>query len=679
MGNQDSGSIEFTFSPALFFEDLPNNKKLEHEKDVVTEKETIHSNPPNKPRWFQAAKAAVPFSEDVFWQVLNRWILEAPSVIPPISKVDILQDTSPLDSFSSDTTTATTTTTTTTVSNESCDERNQRHLDLLEHRKPFRTIRRQLIPKRQDCDPVMEEELLFWKHSSDSDDITTQETQEQIGQEATSLATFTPILVRKHSTTESTALPESGVEEKETTLQSQTDIEIMETTLPFFYPKVRGFRYGYRSDREEAPEDLEEHDCGNHGHSVTDTAEAGDTADGTSTTAAQAKKKPVRNSKRVFAKRAGWITLDLYLAGDEGEFTKKMQYAFTELFKKLYKWGFNTTKGFIKSRVQHDVMVPKDRYMRTYARMKDSYAQKWVQDWPEKTDARKFVFEDIAIAAWLVALWELEREEMIKRGGESKDVGDESQEKQDEKKDEEDVMKPRMQTFVDLGCGNGLLTHILNEEGHPGKGIDIVSRKVWEIYGPGTQLEATTIIPNETIFENVDWIIGNHADELAPWVPIIASRSKPLTRFVVIPCCFFGLAGRYQFPNGAPDGKYKAYQRFICSVIETCGYNLQTEILRIPSTKNVALVGMARKTAKRSFDDMIRSGDDDDKAEDPAVVMDEYYEFTEQVDDLVRQSGLFVPRVSDNQRQKIQKVKQEARRALAKEALSSSHSTQADE
>lgn len=41
---------------------------------------------------------------------------------------------------------------------------------------------------------------------------------------------------------------------------------------------------------------------------------------------------------------------------------------------------------------------------------------------------------------------------------------------------------------------------------------------------------AKTIIPNETVFDNVDWIIGNHADELAPWIPIIAMRSKPLTK-----------------------------------------------------------------------------------------------------------------------------------------------------
>lgn len=47
-------------------------------------------------------------------------------------------------------------------------------------------------------------------------------------------------------------------------------------------------------------------------------------------------------------------------------------------------------------------------------------------------------------------------------------------------------------------------------------------------------LLAETLIPNETMYEDVDWIIGNHADELAPWVPIIASRSKPLTRYIFI-------------------------------------------------------------------------------------------------------------------------------------------------
>lgn len=37
----------------------------------------------------------------------------------------------------------------------------------------------------------------------------------------------------------------------------------------------------------------------------------------------------------------------------------------------------------------------------------------------------------------------------------------------------------RKQTFVDLGCGNGLLTYLLVSEGYEGYGIDIADRKIW--------------------------------------------------------------------------------------------------------------------------------------------------------------------------------------------------------
>ena len=62
----------------------------------------------------------------------------------------------------------------------------------------------------------------------------------------------------------------------------------------------------------------------------------------------------------------------------------------------------------------------------------------FIQRWPEQTDPRKFVFEDVAIAAYLMVLWE---EEQRVTGSN------------------------RKQTFVDLGCGNGLLVHILAKEG----------------------------------------------------------------------------------------------------------------------------------------------------------------------------------------------------------------------
>jgi predicted TPR repeat methyltransferase len=37
----------------------------------------------------------------------------------------------------------------------------------------------------------------------------------------------------------------------------------------------------------------------------------------------------------------------------------------------------------------------------------------------------------------------------------------------------------RKQTFVDLGCGNGLLTFLLVSEGYHGFGVDIADRKIW--------------------------------------------------------------------------------------------------------------------------------------------------------------------------------------------------------
>ena len=37
----------------------------------------------------------------------------------------------------------------------------------------------------------------------------------------------------------------------------------------------------------------------------------------------------------------------------------------------------------------------------------------------------------------------------------------------------------RKPTFIDLGCGNGLLTYLLTSEGYQGYGIDIAERKIW--------------------------------------------------------------------------------------------------------------------------------------------------------------------------------------------------------
>ncbi|KAG0042861.1 tRNA methyltransferase 44 [Gryganskiella cystojenkinii] len=706
MSKPESTPVEFKFDATFYFDDLPNNQKevqpaVETVKDVAAvdhKKEANAATAVSKPRWYRTGRAPVPFAEEVFWSVMERWILEAPSIIPPISKVEIIQDIN-------------------TIAAESIPPQEQPELPetfsatqteieyqsktILEGRKADRTIHRRLMPKRVAKDPIMEEMLYFCRAQGQGEeeehvcDTAVENEQTGSGDESKDDDKDQDAIKSKNSSSQVIFAPvikriESGQDEE------MSDIKRMEKNLPFFYPKVRGFRYGYVLD--------------------TDQDEDGD--DEPNTAAAS-------------NKRVGWITLDLFLAGDEGEFTNKMQYAFKELFKKLFKWGVNTTKGFTKSRVQHDIMVPKEMYMSTYARLKEKYAQKWVESWPEKTDARKFVFEDIGIAAWLVALWKLEREHLDNADAADGDTDadannvavvdadkesfarvdtkdttlelvtkittadnstakaaatkasaaettveeatttdtanaeiDTETKAEAETKKETGVKttekrKRALQSFVDLGCGNGFLTHILNEEGHPGTGIDLAARKVWDIYGENTHLKAETIIPNETVFQDVDWIIGNHADELAPWIPIIASRSKSLTRFVVIPCCFFGLSGsRYQFPKGFSEGKYKAYQEYICEIIDLCDYELQTEILRIPSTKNVALVGSGRKFKRKRGEE--------GKKDQSSKGTDDYEELAEtqrkkKIADYIAASGEFVARISDKDKQELQKSKQAAK------------------
>lgn len=44
-------------------------------------------------------------------------------------------------------------------------------------------------------------------------------------------------------------------------------------------------------------------------------------------------------------------------------------------------------------------------------------------------------------------------------------------------------------SFVDMGCGNGLLVHVLNSEGYNGVGLDVRSRKMWTQYPQSTVLK----------------------------------------------------------------------------------------------------------------------------------------------------------------------------------------------
>lgn len=256
-------------------------------------------------------------------------------------------------------------------------------------------------------------------------------------------------------------------------------------------------------------------------------------------------------------------TLTLGTWFSDGVAYPKLSWLSTDLLPKLIRWATESKSSEFRSTLS---LLPVEKYSLMYQQLKEKY-KNMVKVWPEVTDPEKFVFEDVAIATYLLVLWCEEREEKS---------------------------LPAKQSFVDLGCGNGLLVHILINEGHPGKGIDVRKRKIWDMYGPQTLLEEKAITPSECfLFPDTDWLIGNHSDELTPWIPVIAARSSYSCRYFVLPCCFFDFYGKYQ-RRQCKKSQYKEYIDFISEVSQVSGFDTEEDCLRIPSTKRVCLVGKSR-------------------------------------------------------------------------------------
>uniref|UniRef100_A0AAQ4PXI9 tRNA (uracil-O(2)-)-methyltransferase n=1 Tax=Gasterosteus aculeatus aculeatus TaxID=481459 RepID=A0AAQ4PXI9_GASAC len=181
----------------------------------------------------------------------------------------------------------------------------------------------------------------------------------------------------------------------------------------------------------------------------------------------------------------GWA-LELHaLAPDEwfsdGVVYPKLPWLSADLLPKLVRWATECKTSEFKSTLS---LLPVEKYSVMYQQLKEKY-KAMVKIWPEVTDPEKFVYEDVAIATYLLVLWAEERAE---KGLTSR------------------------QSFVDLGCGNGLLVHILAGEGHPGRGIDVRRRKIWDMYGPQTLLEvsasgADTLLPYSGLGQKKHWLV----------------------------------------------------------------------------------------------------------------------------------------------------------------------------
>lgn len=258
---------------------------------------------------------------------------------------------------------------------------------------------------------------------------------------------------------------------------------------------------------------------------------------------------------------------------DADNYGKSCDWLRFKFLPRLIKW-MESESDVANSKISSLSLVSIEGYTLLYNRLKEKYGAKMVETWPENTDPAKFVYEDIAIATYLLLLWEKER---LERGTQE------------------------LQSFVDLGCGNGLLVHVLSSEGHRGTGIDLRRRKIWNLFPESTHLQVSTIVPSsETVFPGVDWIIGNHSDELTPWIPVIAARSSYECRFFLLPCCAYEFDGAKYRRCNAGESQYSEYMSYVKSVCEGCGFLTQVDRLRIPSTKRTCFVGWKRTYARES-------------------------------------------------------------------------------
>ena len=287
------------------------------------------------------------------------------------------------------------------------------------------------------------------------------------------------------------------------------------------------------------------------------------------------------------------------------------------------KHGAGKTSGYVK-RVHHDQLVPQARVQDRYTRLKEKHARRLVETWQETTDPAKHVFEDLSIAAFLTELWA----DMY--GG------------------NDGAVPAAFPGFVDVGCGNGLLVHILNAEGYKGWGFDARKRRSWEQYGNGAHkdtgdddvlpLQERLLLPSFLVADDVSdgepepepkkakltptglrihdgtfppgsFIIANHADELTVWTPLLAALSG--CTFIAIPCCSHNFTGaKFRAPPPSSASKeatasvsvtlassstYASFVEWVVSVAEACGWKIEFEMLRIPSTRNVGLIGRTRR------------------------------------------------------------------------------------
>jgi tRNASer (uridine44-2'-O)-methyltransferase len=287
-----------------------------------------------------------------------------------------------------------------------------------------------------------------------------------------------------------------------------------------------------------------------------------------------------------------------------------------------------------------DNLIPRHLAQNTYARLKTLYAADLCENWAESTEPSKHVYEDLAITAFLIELWR-----MMYGVAPAKENPNEQTTTAKFPGFVDMACGNGVLVYVllmegYLGCGFDARRR-KSWSIYPDWVQERLSEKILipkpfadiaEVGDIGVDI-TTGDFPRDT------FVISNHADELTVWTPLIAALACPESPlpFLAIPCCSHSLSGsryRYPLPKGTKpksttgvtekqdqqieqnpqpaSGDLKALRAAkqaektesgmwtsmygllttkTITVADEAGYQVEKTLLRIPSTRNMGVIG----------------------------------------------------------------------------------------
>lgn len=387
----------------------------------------------------------------------------------------------------------------------------EEHQDHLEAGwSPIKSIVREILPRRPGVNPTMLELCRFYRSSDD-------------GQSA--LVTYTPLMVA--DCVDARAM--NSVDE----LLAASRRPDTPAEIPFYHPAVLSLAFTFRARAGQNPHELP--------------------------------KGKLEIHMLPFPSNANDATL---------------QRVANSLLKTIHIHAWGKAHSY-KARIAHDRLVSRHLFQDVYLNLKLRWASFLCKEWKEKTNPEKHVHEDLAVCAWLMLFWR-------SKFGRPTFGDDEKIGLRDRPwlSDTRAWGRPRG-GFVDVGCGNGLLVWLLNNEGYTGHGFDLRPRKSWELFEYDSVIEVEYPAPKiagkhlpariEVSMRKADlrvhtldamnaihaylqdptsssdehsellprgsFLVGNHADELTPLLPFLASTIQESSGLLNIPCCPWMVSG----------------------------------------------------------------------------------------------------------------------------------------